>query len=190
MCDTDNASADDSVVLLQLHKNMRNGCKTALVEFMKLTSAQIMQFCLSLVGPNDAEGMVNFVYSQMLRSDCTSNVLAYMKAIARNERIRLLKKNCKLSSLDNETCDPIDQLPMPDDAAETKEVRLIVSEAIKVLSPVQRDVVILHYYQGLSCAEIADRLKSKIPTVKSQLQNARKNLKPIIQQKLDIARDE
>lgn len=63
-----------------------------------------------------------------------------------------------------------------EDIEETEELRLI-REAVIALPENYRITIILYYYCGYSCAEIADILKMKEPTVKTRLKRARDKLK-------------
>ena len=52
-----------------------------------------------------------------------------------------------------------------------------VYQSIESLSPKQRTVIVLHYFEGHSCEEVAEILNCSIGTVKSRLFHARKKLK-------------
>lgn len=63
-----------------------------------------------------------------------------------------------------------------EDIEEAEELH-IIREAVMALPENYRIVIILYYYCGYSCAEIADILKMKEPTVKTRLKRARDKLK-------------
>lgn len=60
---------------------------------------------------------------------------------------------------------------------ERSEVRTAVHEAIRLLPPDQRLVVLLREYEDLSYEEIAEALNVSVPAVKSRLFRARQELK-------------
>ncbi len=68
--------------------------------------------------------------------------------------------------------DPAD----PDEDIEKRELK----EAVRRLPPVFRDVVILHYYQGMGIAEISVILRVPEGTVSSRLSRARKRLEELL----------
>ncbi len=60
----------------------------------------------------------------------------------------------------------------PEQAATMTELSSEVEKAIKQLSPLHRDVILLHELQGLTYGECAEILDVPIGTVKSRLSNA------------------
>lgn len=59
-----------------------------------------------------------------------------------------------------------------DKPVETKQLQSHVSKAIETLNEKQKELVLLSFYQELSHAAIADRLKLPLGTVKSRLRSA------------------
>lgn len=53
---------------------------------------------------------------------------------------------------------------------------LLLEQALAALPPEQREVVILHYYQGLKLREIAEILAIGLPLVKYRLRQAKQHL--------------
>lgn len=78
-------------------------------------------------------------------------------------------------------------VPTGENIEEAEELRLI-REAVMALPENYRIAVILYYYCGYSCAEIAVILKMKEPTVKTRLKRARDKLK--IQLREEICYDQ
>jgi RNA polymerase sigma-70 factor, ECF subfamily len=60
---------------------------------------------------------------------------------------------------------------------ERGEIGDIVGRAVRALRPLQREVVILAEYEGLTLAEIARAVDADVGTVKSRLHRARENLR-------------
>ena len=74
--------------------------------------------------------------------------------------------------------------PLDDDAMAAATVDLdrgpigdIVGRAVQALVPLQREVVILVEYEGLTLAEVALAVDADVGTVKSRLHRARENLR-------------
>jgi RNA polymerase sigma-70 factor, ECF subfamily len=70
--------------------------------------------------------------------------------------------------------------PGPDRAAERAQLRGALSEAMEQLSPLQREVVLLHDLEGWKHREIAERLEMPSGTVRSHLHFARKRLRELL----------
>src|ERR687895_997091 len=67
--------------------------------------------------------------------------------------------------------------PSPEQAVEAAELLALVRQALEVLPPAQRDVVLLHYYEGLTCEEIAAVLGRSTGAVRVRLHRARGRLR-------------
>lgn len=65
----------------------------------------------------------------------------------------------------------------PAESANRSELAEQVEEAIKSLSPLHRDVIVLHELQGLTYQEVAATLDVPVGTVKSRLSNAFRRLR-------------
>jgi RNA polymerase sigma factor (sigma-70 family) len=64
-----------------------------------------------------------------------------------------------------------------DGGADERELLEVVREAVEILPPGQRDVVLMHYVDGLSCEEIASLLGSSPGAVRVRLHRARRQLR-------------
>jgi len=73
----------------------------------------------------------------------------------------------------------------PEELFEKKEVQRIVREAINRLSYEHRRIIVLRDIQQFTYQEIAEILNCSEGTVKSRISRARKNLKILIQEKLE-----
>lgn len=82
--------------------------------------------------------------------------------------------------------EPLDEAPEPavDGGAESRvarhELRGSITRALALLSPEQRAVVDLAYFEDLSCAEIAAVVGAPVNTVKTRLFHARRRLREIL----------
>ena len=61
-----------------------------------------------------------------------------------------------------------------------RETSVIVAEAVQALPPLQREVVILFEYEGLTLDEVARAVEAETGTVKSRLHRARQNLRRML----------
>jgi RNA polymerase sigma-70 factor (ECF subfamily) len=96
---------------------------------------------------------------------------AFLLGIARNLALKRWRKEHRYESLDDEAlvAEPVD--------LGRGEVGDIVGRAVRALVPLQREVVILAEYEGLTLAEIARAVDADVGTVKSRLHRARENLR-------------
>lgn len=77
-----------------------------------------------------------------------------------------------------------DSRPGPEENLSQKEVRVLVSDALKSLSPGNRAVLTMHYADGLSCCETASRLGLTVGATKSPLLRPRKQIAPALRSRL------
>jgi RNA polymerase sigma-70 factor (ECF subfamily) len=79
----------------------------------------------------------------------------------------------ELADLLDEVADPV---PGPAAQAERNLAVDAVTDALAALPFPQRAVVILHHFEGLSYAEVAEVTRSSVPAVRSHLFRARRTL--------------
>jgi RNA polymerase sigma-70 factor (ECF subfamily) len=72
---------------------------------------------------------------------------------------------------------PLSEALILADDPSKREIHIALRQAIDDLPPEHREVVILHYFEGLSYKEMASTLGKPIGTVMSTLYHARQNLK-------------
>ena len=95
---------------------------------------------------------------------------AFLLGIARNLALKHWRKEHRFEPIDDEAvAEPVD--------LERGEVGDMVGRAVRALRPLQREVVILAEYEGLTLAEIARAVDADVGTVKSRLHRARENLR-------------
>jgi RNA polymerase sigma-70 factor (ECF subfamily) len=95
----------------------------------------------------------------------------FLLGIARNLALKHWRAEHRFEPLDGDdvVAAPVD----PDRGA----VGDIVGRAVGALRPLQREVVILAEYEGLTLAEVARAVDADVGTVKSRLHRARENLR-------------
>ena len=96
---------------------------------------------------------------------------AFLLGIARNLALKHWRAEHRLEPLDDENvvAGPID--------LDRGEIGDIVGRAVRALRPLQREVVILAEYEGLTLAEVARAVDADVGTIKSRLHRARENLR-------------
>ena len=79
-----------------------------------------------------------------------------------------------------------DDGPTPELVAERNELREIIKEAISKLSDEHKEVIVLRDIQGFSYDDIAEIIKCPQGTVKSRINRARRMLKEILKNKVEL----
>jgi RNA polymerase sigma-70 factor (ECF subfamily) len=138
----------------------------------------VLAFIRRLVGPGDAEDVLQQVFLEVWRSrdrfDPAQRVEPWLLDIARKRSIDHLRRQGRRQELDA-------ALRMTDDAdveqfATGYVDRAEVRQALESLSPVEREAVVLAYFGGLSHREIATRLGVPLGTVKARVFRGVRNL--------------
>ena len=137
----------------------------------------VYRFAWRMAGsPSAAEDVTQDVFLALLRHprrfDATRGTLrAFLLGVARNLVLKRWRAEHRYGPLDDEgmAAAPID--------LGQGEVGDMVGRAVQALVPLQREVVILAEYEGLTLAEIADAVGADVGTVKSRLHRARENLR-------------
>ncbi len=73
--------------------------------------------------------------------------------------------------------DRLDRVPAAGPGIDSTDIAQLVGEAVRLLPPLQREVLILAEYEDLSLDEIARAVNTEVGTVKSRLHRARENLR-------------
>jgi RNA polymerase sigma-70 factor (ECF subfamily) len=96
---------------------------------------------------------------------------AFLLGIARNLALKHWRAEHRFEPLDDDAvgAEPVD--------LDRGDVGDMVGRAVRALKPLQREVVILVEYEGLTLAEVAGAVDADVGTVKSRLHRARENLR-------------
>jgi RNA polymerase sigma-70 factor (ECF subfamily) len=171
---------------------MRDGDERALEALYARYGGLVYTLALRIVG--DRELAREVLQDTFLRSwdgretydPKRGRVAWWLIGVARNRAIDLLRSRSHHARLREQG--PIREEgrePSGPDAQELLLVRRAVGDALRSLSPVQREAVELAYYAGLTQAEIAQELGQPLGTVKSRTRQAmdrlRRVLRPLIE---------
>lgn len=97
----------------------------------------------------------------------------FLLSVARNQVLKHLRANGRWAPSD----EPHAIEPMEPAGQETAA---LVAQAIASLSPLQREVLVLAEYEGLSLREIAQTVGAELSAVKARLHRARENLRRLL----------
>lgn len=128
--------------------------------------------------PTMAEDVTQDCFLQLLRAPKQYNsargpIRAWLLGIARNLILKRWRSEGRWTSLDDET---IAVEPLASDG----RVEEKVAHAVQSLPPLQREVLILIEYEGLTLEETARAVTAEIGTVKARLHRARNNLRLLL----------
>jgi len=136
----------------------------------------VYRFVWRMSGSAAAEDITQDVFVALLRypdrfDPARGTLRAFLLGIARNLAIKHWRAEHRFEALDDQemVAAPID--------FDRGEVGDIVGRAVRALRPLQREVVILAEYEGLTLAELARAVDADVGTVKSRLHRARENLR-------------
>ena len=106
-----------------------------------------------------------------------SSLRSWLYRIAVNAALDMLRREAKLSNEDLNDLPLADGQPGPEAAVVAGERARLVRQAVDLLPPASRAVLVLREYQGLSYQEIAATLDIPMGTVMSRLNYARSQLR-------------
>jgi RNA polymerase sigma-70 factor (ECF subfamily) len=139
----------------------------------------VYRFAWRMSGPAAAEDITQDVFVSLLRQPdrfdpARGTLRAFLLGIARNLALKRWRSEHRFEPLDDEAmaAEVID--------FDRLDVGEMVGQAVRTLGPLQREVVILAEYEGLTLAEIARAVDADVGTVKSRLHRARENLRRML----------
>ena len=157
-------------------------------EFRNAFSAHkdvLFRFVYRMTGSsNNAEDIVQECFLVLWRKPAAYDphrgaLRAFLLGIARNMVLKRWRDEHPHDSLEEASCacEAIDLLG--------QERAEMVSRAVQMLAPLQREAIILAEYEELSLEEIARATESAVTAVKSRLHRARVNLRRILAPQLE-----
>ena len=127
-----------------------------------------------------AEDITQDVFVGLLRrpdrfDPARGTMRAFLLGIARNLALKHWRAEHRFEPLDDEEAVAAQSVGL-----ERGDIGDAVGRAVRSLRPLQREVVILAEYEGLTLAEIARAVDADVGTVKSRLHRARENLRRLL----------
>lgn len=162
-----------------------DGDESALDELVRRNLKMIFNFVYRFVGnAGDAEDITQEVFVKVWRHikdfRPEANFKTWVFTIAHRTTIDWLRKRKRLVFSDMNSKDDefvfadtlVDTEPLPDELFARAEDKAFVESLFMQLSPEHREVLYLHYYEGLTFDEIGNILEKPLNTVKSQHRRA------------------
>lgn len=174
-----------------LQRQVLDGDREAFREFFRQRAPEVLALCYRILGSTqEAEDVVADVFFEVWdrreRFDATRGTLrAYTLLIARSraiDRYRSKRRERAVFGLkdDLDGMDPSDQTVHQD--ATLREFRGVASRALAEIEETERNAIELAFYEGLSHAQIANRLDAPLGTVKSHIRRGLAKLKQKLSQ--------
>lgn len=159
---------------------VKRGDRDAYRDIVDRYKVRAYHMALGIVGdPQDAldVSQAAFIkaYKNIGRFDTERSFLPWFYRILRNlclDHIRRAKRRREV---------PLSEAIMLADASAERETHRALRRAIDTLAVEQREVVMLHYFEGLSYKEMASVLERPIGTIMSTLYHARKQLRAALE---------
>jgi RNA polymerase sigma-70 factor (ECF subfamily) len=133
--------------------------------------------------PAASEDIVQEVFLSLLRhparfDESRGQLRSFLLGVARNLALKRWREENRWDVLDdNQFADNFVAEPVDLTVGETAKV---VGAAVSSLPPLQREVLVLAEYEGLSLEEIARAVEAEVGTVKARLYRARENLRRML----------
>lgn len=168
----------DSQPANQMIDSARQGNKAAATQLVELFYERIYAFLRRLAGNDaDAADLTQKTFARVwqgLQSFAgRSSVSSWIHGIAHHTYVDWRRANGRTEARTDEwweTCPAVE--PPPDEFVARADMANVLFAAVDRLDPQVRDVVHLHYYQGLTLQETADALCVSASTVKYRLRQA------------------
>lgn len=153
----------------------KRGDPEAFIELTEPWRGQLYSVVCRMVGPQDADDVVQEAFIRAFRSigrfRGEASLSTWLTRIAINVAIRHASRVRRTASLDGTSTESAGE-DLPDLAT-----ALAVREAVAGLSPKLRAAVVLFYLEGLELNEVASVLRIRRGTVASRLHEARRLLR-------------
>ncbi|HEX8834918.1 MAG TPA: sigma-70 family RNA polymerase sigma factor [Abditibacteriaceae bacterium] len=166
----------------ELARRIGQGDRRAYEEFVDAFGARVHSLVRHYIADaTDAEDVTQEIFIDLFRCAGTfrgeSSLSTWVYRVAFNHCMKHLKRGLPASESLEESHEVADASPDPQQWAARRELSNQVQQAVGTLSPLHRDVVILHEMHGLTYGECALVLGIPIGTVKSRLSNAFRTLR-------------
>ena len=119
------------------------------------------------------------VYTSLLKAEDIRNIDGYVYRVSCNVYARFVDEEKKGAYISFDEAGGMriqENSSFTDDLIHEETLEQLRRE-IAFLSKIQREIIIMHYFQNLKQSEIAERLNIPLGTVKWHLHDARKNIK-------------
>ncbi|HTV59765.1 MAG TPA: RNA polymerase sigma factor [Verrucomicrobiae bacterium] len=168
-----------------------DGNREALNQLLAIYRVRLYRQALRIVGnPEDAEDAIQDAFLSAVRHldqfegrskfvTWLTRVVINAAAMIRRRKLSRLEASLERSGPNDEepSCLEIADLkPSPEQVCSSFEIRVLLNEQFKTLSPGLRSAFRLRHVEGLSCAEAGETLGISVSAVKSRIARAKRQL--------------
>lgn len=137
--------------------------------------ASLFRYALMLLADHAAaEDAVQHVFAALMRQRAIENPAHYLRRAVRNQCYSVLRRRVSQPVLDRPLLEPITT------EAVGADERIALERALVALSPVQREVIHLHVFEGMTFQEAADAAGESINTMASRYRYALEKLRTLL----------
>ena len=171
----------------ELIERIARSDRDAMRQLFRQFKTPVYRFALRLVGnEHAAQDLVSEVFMDVWRTagafEGRSEVSTWLLAITRHKAIALMRRRSPEALDDNVAEQVEDEADGPEVAVQKQQVRSILLECIRRLSPVHCEIIDLVYYHGRSIEQVASILNIPCATVKTRMFYARNRLAQMLAQ--------
>ena len=175
--------------LTALIARLAHGEQQALAALYDATSAYVYGLALRIVQDQaDAEDVTIEVYTQIYQQashyDASRGTpLAWLLMLTRSRALDRRRHNAshqQREALLEMAASTPSTAPTPEEWSAQRDIQRAVQNALARLSPEQRQVIEIAYYEGLSRREIAEKLGQPLGTVKTRIRTAKMALRDLL----------
>ena len=189
------ASTDDRKAEAELMRRISDRDHAAFAEFTEKYSALVFSTAFKVLNHyEDTEDVVIDVLTTIWKKADTyhsrkGSLVTWICTTTRNraiDRVRSVQRRCALYDRLEEKIEKESPEPRTTGREELyrSDARHILQSAVVSLSPEQREVIELAYFEGLTQKQIADRIDSPIGTVKARIRRGVERLRVSIDDRL------
>jgi RNA polymerase sigma-70 factor (ECF subfamily) len=171
----------------ELLARIAQGDRAALASLYEALGGQALAVALRVLGSrSDAEEVLQDAFVEVWTRAGSYDVdrggaRAWVLAIARNRAIdRLRRRGAVARMVSGAANEPTATGTTPLELVEQRQAREKIQAALRELTPEQRQVLELGYFEGLSQSEIAARLNEPLGTIKTRVRAALQKLAALV----------
>jgi RNA polymerase sigma-70 factor (ECF subfamily) len=164
---------------------LKRGDEEAFREIFAPLREPLMRVLYNILGNSqDAEDISQDTLAQLWLQreeiDPDKNINALTFLIARRIAYKRIRKMHQIDHIEDAVQSVFNLDFSPEEVLREKEMQVLLRYAIEKLSPRTREIYDLHYTEGLSYEQIAERLDISTDNVKAKIHQARTKIKDII----------
>jgi RNA polymerase sigma-70 factor (ECF subfamily) len=170
-----NSASDDELLLMFRDGEVNPVLEQFYIRYAHLILGTAIKYCKNI---EDAEDIVMQVFLQLphkIEKHSIQNFKAWLHMVTKNECLMQLRKKNHIIPRELENINVISEEPEYDTLTD-EQIELVLNSLQELKEP-QRSCVQLFYIDKRSYAEISELLSLEINTVKSAIQNGKRNIK-------------